>query len=592
MMGSQGDKVRRSSQLTSDQRSPTISQFTICLALAFVLLFLLAFGRWRSTATGPQVQVPMFYDAHYLFPRPWTQAQEAPGVPDPFPVAFYGPNTISQTFVSGANNLAAVELWLQAPPDGHVAVTFSDEAGPLFAGQVDFSQQPSGEFVRFAFRTIREAKGGMFQLTLAAPEATADNPAITHVIGGDRLGGALRLNEYPRPGNLELRTYVTGTAVWDALAEQLLPDVFRQRLRQYKPSFLKGETFSVLLALTAVLSVALLIVARPATQQAGQAGGRLLVGLLLGGLVWQVGGGRVHLPFLQQSVPLKAATAMPNQINNQSWRVVNDLSAILWTAERLPEKRFVTSQLVGYPAVRVPAASALEYALDLPVNGRLRTGLQVEGDGVLLMSVDFNGEVLTQTIVAVGDTPHWLDLDLTPWQGQGGVLRLVTEPLEGRPDGLWLMPQLLAKTDWLLDELPPTAVPAGHRLGEQIVLLGYAVEPAQPQPQELVTVTVYWRRERPLTQNATVFVHALNTAGEMVAQSDSQPVQNSYPLNTWPSGFIIADSHQFVWPANETLSHIAVGLYDPTTLARYAVLNPDSRVDANAQALLPVQGRP
>lgn len=70
--------------LISNLQSPWVLTAVLLLILAIFLLV----GKWRSTSTGPQVQVPMFYDAHYLFPRPWTQAQEAPGVPAPFPVAF------------------------------------------------------------------------------------------------------------------------------------------------------------------------------------------------------------------------------------------------------------------------------------------------------------------------------------------------------------------------------------------------------------------------------------------------------------------------------------------------------------------------
>ncbi|MCA9955408.1 MAG: hypothetical protein KC434_11850, partial [Anaerolineales bacterium] len=113
-----------------------------------------------------------------------------------------------------------------------------------------------------------------------------------------------------------------------------------------------------------------------------------------------------------------------------------------------------------------------------------------------------------------------------------------------------------------------------------------------PQPQDVVTVTLYWRGERPLSANATVFVHALDAAGELVAQSDGQPVQNSYPLANWPAGTIIADQHQFIWPSDEELSQIAVGFYDPVTLVRLPVQNPDGSPDANGQALLPVVETP
>jgi len=560
------------------------------IGLLLTLLLLLGIGRWRSTATGPQVQAPMFYDAHYLYPRPWTQAQEAPGVPAPFPLAFYGDNAISQSFVSGADDLSMVEVWLQGSPDGRVTLTLADETGLLYTGAFDFPERPSGRPVRFTFPTIHAAAGRTFQVTLAAPDATAGEPAITHAIGGDRLGGPLQVNEYRRPGNLELRTYVRGTAVLDALTEQLLPDLFRLRLQQFK--VFKGETFAVLLALTVGLSGVFLVLARPDGQSLGRAAGWTLAGLLLALLVWQVGWRRVQLPLLDQAVALTAVdTAVsPAAVSANTSRLVNDLSAALWTAERLPEKRFVSTAIAGgYPAIVVPAESALEYALDVPLNGRLRTGVQVAGEGSLAFDVEFNGAVLAHTVVSAADGPVWLDVDLTDWQGQGGTLRLVTEPLSGAPDGLWLMPQLLANTDWLLAELPATAVPAGHRFGADVALLGYTVAPAQPQPGDLVTVTLYWQGERPLTRNPTVFVHALNESGEMVAQRDGQPVRGTYPLSNWPTGAIIADTHQFNWPAGSgDLAKLAVGLYDPSTLVRWPVTNPDGVLDPNGQAVLPV----
>lgn len=565
------------------------SQFIIFLALALILLFLLVFGHWRSTAAAAQVQVPMFYDAHYLFPRPWTQAQEVPGVPEPFPMAFYGPNTVSQTFVSGANHLTAVELWLRTSQMGPVIVTLSDATGPLYEGQLDVSGQ-GGDYVRFTFPTIRGAEGRTFQVTLAAPEATQSNPAVTRSVGGDRLGGRFLLNEYPRPGNLDMRTYVTGTAVGDALGEQLLPDLFRERLRQYKPPLFKGQMFTGLLWLTGLLTAVLFVWLLAGRLK--KVGGWLLAGLLLGWLAWQLGSGRVYLPILQPTELLVAAAVVSQPASYQDLRVVNDLGAILWTAERLPEKRLVTTELGKYPAIRVPAEAALEYPMTVPMNGRLQTGLQAEGEGSLLMGVTFNGEQVAESSITADEDPQWLDIDLSPWQGQGGVLRLVTRPEAGTPDGLWLMPQMLADHDWLLRELPETAVPAGHQLAEDIVLVGYAVEPAVPRQQDVVTVTLYWRAERPLSANATVFVHALNAAGDLIAQSDGQPVQNSYPLDTWPAGVIIADRHQLVWSSADALHQLAVGMYDSGTLVRFPVQNPDGTTDTNGQALLPVGEKP
>ncbi len=568
-------------------------QFTIPVLLFLALLLLLAFGQWRTTAAGPQVQVPMFYDAHYLYPRPWTQAQAAPGVPDPFPVAFYGANAISQSFISSVDRLTAVETWLRAPAYGRVLVALADETGLLYSGQVDFGERSSGQYHRFTFLPISNAKGREFTLILTAPEATAGAPAIARVVGGDRLGGPLRLNEFQRPGNLELRTYAPDRAALDALAEQLLPAVFRLRLQQYKPEPFKGNLFATLLAFSLALTGLFLVLARPVGTSWQAAVFWLLTGLLALFLVWQIGSGRVWLPFPWQAARLAAAPSPAATVSAQTpisddYRITHDLTAVLWTAERLPEKRFVTTELADYPAIRVPTDSALEYALDVPRNGRFRAGVQLAGEGALRFVVTFNGQVWAETAVAAADSLQWLEADLAPWQGQGGILRLTTEPLAGAPGGLWLMPQLLARMDWLLVELPARATPVHYLYDNGVTLAGYTIEPMQPQPGDRVEVTLYWRGERRLRQNAIVFLHALNQDGKLVSQSDSQPVQNSYPLTNWSPDVLIADAHTFTWPAG-ALTQLAVGLYDPVTMVRWPVTDPDGVPVPDNQAILPVR---
>lgn len=553
-----------------------------------ILLLLLGVGKWRSTSTGPQVQVPMFYDAHYLYPRPWTQAQEAPGVPAPFPVAFYGENRITQPFVSGADNLAMVEVWLQGSPYGSVTATLADETGALYTGRVSSPENPRGGYVRFAFPTIAKAAGRTFWLTLAAPDAPVEEPAITHTIGGDRLGGAVQVNEYRHPGNLELRTYVKGTAVFAALAEQLLPDLFRLRLQQFKP--IKGETFAVLLLLMVGLSVIYLVLARPSGQNLMSAVGWTVVGLLGGLLIWQLGWRRVQLPLLDRAVMMEAAGETAVSPAGDDFRMIDDLALRLWTAERQPEERFIDTAVVGdFPAIVVPAESELGYALDVGQNGRLRVGAQVKEPGQLQYTLFFNDTELASQLV---DTERvWFDVDLTPFAGQGGRLRLVTEAVSGQPVGYWLQPQILAQTDWLLTELPETAQPAGHRFGEDVVLVGVDVEMAEGNQ---VDVVLYWQAERPLAQNGTVFVHLLDADGNLIAQHDGQPVQNSYPLSIWPTGVLIADRHTLILPhpLPAAPAQLSIGLYNPADFSRWLVTNPDGTPAPEASARLPLERTP
>lgn len=596
-----GDQVKRTRFTIHNSQFLIHNSWFWTAVLLLILLVLLFIGRWRSTGTGAQVQVPMFYDAHYLFPRPWTQEQEAPGVPDPFPVAFYGPNSITQPFVSGADNLEMVEVWLQGSPYGWVEATLHDETGPLYTGEVDFPERPAGRIVRFSFPPIPDAAGRTFWLTLAAPASTADRPALTHALGGNKLGGAVRLNEYARPGNLELRLYAAGTSAPAALTEQLLPDIFRLRLQQYKT--VKGEWFAILFVVMVGLTGVYLVLARPSGQSLSQAVGWLAAGLLAGLLVWQVGDGRVRLPSWADVELTKCEGTRIDAdgrgfygcaeqvIGGSKLRVVNDMIPILWTARREPEERFVATLIVdGRPAIQVPGDSLIGYALDAPRNGRFQTDVLAEGQGVVRFAVMFNEVVLAEQEVVGGGRPYRFDLDLASIAGQGGELRLVTEVIEGAATGLWVQPQLLAQTDWLLAELPETAVPAGHQFADDVTLVAYTVMPGEG---ETVLVTLYWQTARPLAENATVFVHLLDENGNLLVQSDAAPVQNSYPLTIWPIGVLIADIHTLALPPDSPpAAQLAVGLYNPTTLARWPVTHPDESVEPDGRALLPVIGNP
>lgn len=300
---------RMGTQIFADSRRPWL----VALLLLLLLLVLIGVGWWRGTAVGPQVQVPMFYDAHYLFPRPWTMEQVAPGVPDPAPLAFYGANRVSQSFVNEGDRLGMVEVWLAGAEGLPVEVTLAADEGTTYRGRVNLAGGQDGRYYRLQFPIATPSANQAYRLTLYAPEATADAPAITRTVGGDRLGGGLRLNEFGRPGNLELRTYARGgfPGRWwlAAVGEQLLPDLFHLRLQQYKPEPFKGYVFEGLLLSFAVLSFGFLVLARPPGIRFLRALGWSLVALLAGFLLWQVGSGRLLLPLLARPLPLATPLA-------------------------------------------------------------------------------------------------------------------------------------------------------------------------------------------------------------------------------------------------------------------------------------------
>lgn len=553
----------------------------LCLLLTLALV---GAGWWRAAGVGPQVQVPMFYDAHYLFPRPWTQAQEAPGVPAPAPVAaLYGPNRLSQPFVAGSDGLSLVTVWLAGEPGMAVTVSL---AGQGVAYQAEFRlDKVSGRYYYFSFPPLSETRDQRFIMTLQAAAATAAQPVTARAVGGDRLGSSIMLNEYSRPGNLALYSYASGRpGRWwlEALSEQLLPAVFRLRLQQYKPPLFKGTAFPALLGTTMILSLAFLMMARPAANSLRRSAGWWASGLLLALLVWQLGSGRlllrsrVPLVTLEPAANALAVAALPaaDPLSAGELRLVHDLALTLWTAERLPEPRFIAAGwFEGRAAIGVPAASLLRYALVVPPDGRFHTGVAIAGKGGARFTVRWNGqEIGTGTVPAAGET-LWLDLELSPWGGQAGFLELATEPVSGLPAAWWLTPQLASRSPWLLAAVPsePATRPAAVYFGDGVQLAGYAVTEAALRPGQPFDVTLYWHTAAPGDAQATVFVHLLAETGEIVTQQDGPPVAGAYPVSAWQPESIVADTRRLQVPVEVVPGayRLAVGLYDPVSLARW-----------------------
>jgi hypothetical protein len=551
------------------------------LAAGFCLLLTLALmdaGWWRAAGVGPQVQAPMFYDAHYLFPRPWTQAQQAPGVPPPAPVAaLYGPNRLSQPFVAGSDGLALVGVWLAGEPGTAVTVSLAGEGVAYQAGfRLDSA---AGRMYTFSFPRLSDVRGSRFMLTLEAPLATAEQPVTARAVGGDRLGGSLLLNEYSRPGNLELYSYAAGRpGRWwlEALSEQLLPSIFRLRVQQYKPPAFKGAVFPVLLAATMGLSAVFLILARPSPTSLGQSAGWWLAGLLLALLVWQAGSGRLLLRALTPTVPMQPVAAALDVAPAPAAgaRLVHDLSLTLWAAERLPEPRFVkTGWLEGRPGIRAPAASSLRYALALPPDSRFHAGIVVEGDGEIHFRVRWNSQEIFSEALAATTSVRRLELDLSELGGQPGFLELATEPVSGSATAWWLAPQIDSRSSWLLAALPAEAAgqPAAVTFGDGVQLAGFALDGSDRQPGQPLEVKLYWQTVAPIDAQATIFVHLLDESGAIITQHDAPPLDGAYPISTWQPDRVIADIRRLDLPDDAAPGpyRLAVGLYDPVTLVRW-----------------------
>lgn len=113
--------------------------------------------------------------------------------------------------------------------------------------------------------------------------------------------------------------------------------------------------------------------------------------------------------------------------------------------------------------------------------------------------------------------------------------------------------------------LPASAVALNATFGDQIGLLGY--ELGAPDANNRVALTLYWQARAPIAQDYTVFVHVLDSSGQLAAQADAPPQQGRYPTRWWDEGEVIADRRTIELPdgrKQESFS-LLVGLYSPTT---------------------------
>ncbi|HVA25749.1 MAG TPA: glycosyltransferase family 39 protein [Chloroflexota bacterium] len=110
---------------------------------------------------------------------------------------------------------------------------------------------------------------------------------------------------------------------------------------------------------------------------------------------------------------------------------------------------------------------------------------------------------------------------------------------------------------------PPPAsdanlTPAALNFGGQIELTGYRASAGE--------LVLQWQALARPAADYTVFVHALDASGKLVAQADSQPLAGEFPTSTWLPGETVLDRHALALPPGTYT--IQAGLYELATLQR------------------------
>jgi hypothetical protein len=159
-------------------------------------------------------------------------------------------------------------------------------------------------------------------------------------------------------------------------------------------------------------------------------------------------------------------------------------------------------------------------------------------------------------------------------------------PLLGATDRLSLNPFIVART-----AVNPNAIknPVAAKLGDPalITLLGYDLDRAG----ESLSVALYWKSERAMPKDYSVFIHLLDANDNLVAQHDSAPQNGNAPTSWWLPGDLIADSHELILPNKIPAGRytLAIGTYDSTNGARLPLFDANGARQPNDAWQLPIE---
>jgi hypothetical protein len=112
-------------------------------------------------------------------------------------------------------------------------------------------------------------------------------------------------------------------------------------------------------------------------------------------------------------------------------------------------------------------------------------------------------------------------------------------------------------------ETPPVAQPVDALFGESARLVGFDAS----EEGEQLAVALVWAAEADMPISYTVFVHALDAEGDIIAQSDAIPADSTRPTTGWLPGEYVTDRH--VLPITlDQVAALRIGLYNAATGVR------------------------
>lgn len=158
---------------------------------------------------------------------------------------------------------------------------------------------------------------------------------------------------------------------------------------------------------------------------------------------------------------------------------------------------------------------------------------------------------------------------------------IIDENLETAAFGRLMIRQ--KQTDYLFEDDVSIMNRVGAQFGDSIRLVGYDLDKTVARPGDTIGLTLYWSSDGDIRQRYKVFTHLLGdvfnaTAGNFLwGQADNEPAANTRPTTTWRGAEMIVDEYTIpVAPdAPPGKYRLEIGLYNPVTGERLALLNPE-----------------
>jgi hypothetical protein len=124
--------------------------------------------------------------------------------------------------------------------------------------------------------------------------------------------------------------------------------------------------------------------------------------------------------------------------------------------------------------------------------------------------------------------------------------------------------------------------PQSINFHDKVELVGYELDARLVAPGDKISLTLYWRGQRGLDINYSVFAHVRGEGESLWGQHDSWPAGGNAPTVSWIPGEVIEDTHTIsLLPGTPSgLYILEIGMYDESG-HRLQVINSDRRWTEN-----------